>query len=274
MCAQMVNGTRQITRPPVPIHQHFSRIAHSYRHLRTTDSEPIDLIINKMNGLEHIEAADVGCGAGRYDLLLFKHLGDRLKLTCLDANPDMLRALDRHLYKHGVSNFKTICSEAESLPFPDNHLDFVCTFNAIHHFNLPLFLKESARITKSGGYLFIYTRLREQNRRNIWGKHFPHFNKKETRLYTQDAIRRSIEAAPDLELESIVSFSYKRVSDLSQLMKRARSHHYSTFFLYSPEELEEAIEGFIRNVMGSYEDIGRIDWFDENILFTVRKTGE
>jgi ubiquinone/menaquinone biosynthesis C-methylase UbiE len=253
------------------MYHHFSNIAGKYRDLRKTDLEPISLIANKLQYLTHIEAADVGCGAGRYDLLLYRHLSDKLRLTCLDANPDMLRSLDEHLERHGVSNFTTICSRAESLPFQDNFLDCICTFNAIHHFNLPAFLSESARVIKIGGYLFIYTRLREQNRRNIWGKHFPQFNKKETRLYTMDAMKRYIEATPNLALESIVSFTYNRVSDLEQLIERAKSHHYSTFFLYSSEELGEAIEGFAKNIIGTFEDIQKINWFDENALFIIRK---
>ena len=47
--------------------QHFSNVAKKYRNLRTTDSEPISLIVDKLKNLDHVEAVDVGCGAGRYD---------------------------------------------------------------------------------------------------------------------------------------------------------------------------------------------------------------
>lgn len=103
-----------------------------------------------------VEAADIGCGDGRYDLLLCKDLGDKLSLACVDNNGDMLEALDAHLKEHDVSNFKTVSSKAERLPFPSGTLDCVCTFNAVHHFNLLDFLRESVRILKNGGYLFIY----------------------------------------------------------------------------------------------------------------------
>ena len=271
MSTRIVSRTEGNIKTPLAMEQHFSAIAEKYRNLRKTDSEPIGIIADKLRNLTHIEAADVGCGAGRYDLLLYDYLGDRLKLNCLDVNNEMLKQLDRYLRKNGISNFTTIRSTAESLPFPDNSLDCVCTFNAIHHFNLPDFLNESARVLKSGGYLFIYTRLREQNRRNIWGRYFPQFNQKENRLYTLRGLKRAIEGVDDLVTESIASFLYNRISDLGQLLERASSHHYSTFLLYSTEELFQAILGFTTNIMSAYGDTQQIHWYDENSLFIIRK---
>lgn len=141
---------------PTAIHHHFSRIASRYRHLRITDSEPIAFVARELGELGCVEAADIGCGDGRYDLLLCKDLGDKLSLACVDNNGDMLEALDAHLKEHDVSNFKTVSSKTERLPFPSGTLDCVCTFNAVHHFNLLDFLRESVRILKNGGYLFIY----------------------------------------------------------------------------------------------------------------------
>jgi ubiquinone/menaquinone biosynthesis C-methylase UbiE len=273
MCAQ--NSYEMEWENPVlkAMDRHFSSIAKKYRSLRTTDSEPISLIVDKLKNLDHIEAVDVGCGAGRYDLLLYKHLGDKLWLTCLDANPEMLKNLAKYLAKHDIGNFSVKNSVAETMPFPDSVLDCVCTFNAIHHFDLSRFLSESARVMKSGGYFFIYTRLREQNSRNIWGQYFPQFQEKETRLYSLDEMKQSIEAAGNLAIESIVFFAYSRMAALEQLLERAMSHHYSTFLLYSPEELEEALKGFSSNIKNEFEDPRRVCWFDENILFIVKKRG-
>ena len=271
MRSQILKRTGVSKAKPAAIHHHFSRIAKKYRYLRTTDLEPVTLIVNKLENLAHIEAVDIGCGAGRYDLLLCRYLGDKLRLTCVDTNVDMLETLDKYLIRHGISNFTSMPSQAENLPFPSNALDCAYTFNAIHHFNLPDFLNESARILRSGGYLFIYTRLREQNRRNIWGRYFPKFHQKETRLYTLDALKHAVAAVANLALESIEYFQYERMSTLAQLVERARAHHYSTFFLYSPAELEEAITGFTQKMRDKFEDTQRIRWFDENVLFIIRK---
>jgi len=253
------------------IHQHFSKIAHRYHHLRTTDMEPIDFIAKRMKNLKQIEAIDVGCGTGRYDFLLIKYLGPKLRLTCVDPNPDMLDSLRKTLMNNGISDFTSVNAKAENIPSQDNICDCVFTFNAIHHFNLLEFLRDSARILKAGGYIFIYTRLRDQNRRNIWGCHFPMFNQKETRLYTLDRFVKTVEEVPNLHIKSIEYYKYRRILTLTQLVDRARSHHYSTFSLYSSEELEEAIKGFTNNIENKFKDHSRVHWHDENILFMIGK---
>jgi hypothetical protein len=63
------------------IHPHFLSFAHRYKDLRTTDVEPILFVKKKLQDLNKIEAADVGCGVGRYATKLFHHLGERLHLT-------------------------------------------------------------------------------------------------------------------------------------------------------------------------------------------------
>jgi ubiquinone/menaquinone biosynthesis C-methylase UbiE len=251
--------------------RHFSKVAKKYRNLRTTDSEPIAIIVNKLNHLEEIKAVDVGCGAGRYDILLYRYLGDRLELNCLDVNADMLKNLSTYLARHDIRNFSVKCSTAETMPFPDNTLDCIFTFNAIHHFDLPRFLSESVRVLKSGGYLFVYTRLREQNERNIWGLYFPKFSEKETRLYSLDMMKQLIGEVNGLGFESIIFFAYSRLAALEELLTRARSHHYSTFCYYSPEELGKALTGFSNNIKKEFENPQQVRWFDENVLLIIRK---
>jgi len=61
--------------------RHFSTLAPHYRSLRTTDLAPILFIKRHLRRLRRILAADIGCGAGRYDLKLCEQLG--LKLTSI-----------------------------------------------------------------------------------------------------------------------------------------------------------------------------------------------
>jgi len=257
---------------PRAIQHHFTRIANRYRQLRTIDAEPIAFVANELRERFYIEAADIGCGDGRYCLLLCKYLGNKLRLTCVDANNSMLKALDTYLKAHGVSNFIAINAGAESLPFRSGTLDCVFTFNAVHHFNLLDFLQESARILRRDGYLFIYTRLQEQNYRNIWGQYFPGFCCKETRLYSFNTFIQTVQEVPHLQLQSTEYFDFERVFTLEQLVERARAHHYSTFFLYSAQELEKSITVFRRNIERHYKDIGRVKWLDEYALFVIRKS--
>lgn len=253
------------------IHHHFSRIAHKYRDLRTTDLEPILFIQKKLQRHSKIVAADVGCGAGRYDLKLFQYFGKKLFLYCIDANKEMLKHLTGFLVKHRVKNFKTIKAFGRKIPLKDNYLDCIFTFNAIHHFKISQFLKESSRTLKEGGYLFIYTRLRSQNRRNVWGKYFPLFNEKETRLYELNELKSLLRKISRLKIESIEYFKYSRLSSLDRLIKQARNHHYSTFYLYTKTEFEQSLEQFKQNIQRKFKDLSKISWFDENILLVVRK---
>ena len=253
------------------MYNHFSGIAENYRNVRITDLAPIEFIAEKLRGLDMVEAADIGCGDGRYDLPLFHHLDNKLRLACVDPNHVMLEKLGPYMRENGISNFRTINSSAESLPFPSGSLNCMLTFNAIHHFNQPAFLREGARVLKSGGYLFVYTRSREQNKRNIWGMHFPKFHQKETRHYDLKASMQVVETIPTIWVESMQFFKYERVATLDQLIDRVRTRHYSTFVLYSQAELEKAITGFVKNIKRRFKDTRRVVWVDEYILFTIRK---
>ncbi|MDD2890651.1 MAG: class I SAM-dependent methyltransferase [bacterium] len=256
------------------IHYHFSKIAHQYRDLRTSDFESILFIKKKLRKYSKIVAADFGCGAGRYDLKLFQYLGKKLFLYCLDANEDMLKHLTCFLKKHKIINFKTIKSFARKVPFRDNFLDCIFTFNAVHHFKITQFLKESSRILKDGGYLFIYTRLRSQNRRSVWGKYFPLFNEKETRIYELDELKSLLEKLPTLKIESVERFKYARLSSLEWLIKQAQNHHYSTFYLYNKKEFEQSLIEFKQNIRRKFKDLDKISWFDENVLLVIKKTNK
>lgn len=253
------------------IHHHFSKIAHIYRDLRVTDLEPIFCIEKKLRKLPEIKAADIGCGAGRYDLALFRYLDKKLYLYCIDANKEILSQLDKYLTEHKIKNFKAIKAPAENLPLKNNSLDVVLTFNAIHHFNLLDFLKEASRVLGDKGYLFIYTRLRSQNKRNIWGRYFPLFMEKETRLYELDEIKTILRKVLELKIQSIETFKYKRINSLNQLVKQASAHYYSTFSLYNQKEFEQSLDKFKQNIKQHFKGLKNIRWFNANTLFIVRK---
>ena len=252
-------------------HTHFSQIAHIYKDVRTTDLEPISFIKKKLQNLNKIEAADVGCGAGRYDIELFHHLGERLYLTCIDDNENMLNELTKNLQAHKIRNFKTIRVRARALPVAANSLDAMVSFNAIHHFILSDFIGEASRVLRDNGYLFIYTRLRSQNKRNIWGRFFPEFCEKEKRLYELGELKEMLAKIAILKLESIKYFKYKRMAKLEWLIIQATHHHYSTFDLYDEKEFEETLKGFRENITTHFKNPDNIIWNDENIMLVIRK---
>ena len=111
MCARIIKTVYSDYSALTATHYHFSRIATRYRDFRTTDPEPITLIAKELEKLVSIRAVDVGCGDGRYGLLLCRYLGDKLHLTCADANSNILELLDEYLIKHGINNYKSMHSE-------------------------------------------------------------------------------------------------------------------------------------------------------------------
>ena len=67
-------------------------------------------------------------------------------------------------------------------------------FNAVHHFDLSWFAGEASRVLTPSGQLVVYTRTPEQNRRTIWGRHFPECATRETRLHEVNDVRAALEA--------------------------------------------------------------------------------
>jgi ubiquinone/menaquinone biosynthesis C-methylase UbiE len=251
------------------MYSHFSRIASKYRRVRTTDIEPIIHIKNRIGGLSEVRGADIGCGDGRYDLLLLRHIKN-LHLTCIDINEAMLREASEYLRSHGVNNFTTLKADANDFHLEDDSMDCIFTFNAIHHFDTPVFLKSTGRALKRNGWVFIYTRLRSQNARGIWGQHFPMFVEKERRLYELDELRDMIESSGSLSLEETRHFRYKRSDSLENLIEKVKARHYSTFSLYDDHELNSSLDGFKENIRRRFRDTDNIEWYDENILLTLR----
>jgi SAM-dependent methyltransferase len=260
----------QVYKSNFDMQSHFSRVAAAYRAIRTTDVEPIFFIKEKLKERDFQIGADIGCGCGRYDRLLMDHL-PLSHLFCLDANPDMVNQAHRFLCETRAGNFSTSVSMSELLPFKNRSLDCVFTFNAVHHYVFEAFLRETGSALKHLGRLFIYTRLPAQNEASIWGKYFPGFTEKETRLFELEHMKRKIGKQSVLVLEEIKYFRYQRVSSLERLLFQVRKRHYSTFSLYTSKELDEAVEGFTANILAAFPDPDHLEWTDGNVMLVLRR---
>ncbi|MGH9999556.1 MAG: class I SAM-dependent methyltransferase [Nitrosopumilaceae archaeon] len=251
------------------MYNHFLHIAPKYRELRTTDLGPIIFVTNKLQDLPSIRAADLGCGAGRYSLKFVEHLGEKCHLYCIDNNREMLRNLKEYFVSNNVVNFTPIQSDSHKIPLPTDSLDCIMSFNAIHHFSLQRFLRETSRILKNNGRLFVYTRLQDQNAKTIWGMHFPSFHKKEKRLYELDELKSAFEKDPNLNIDSVKFFEHHRVYPLEKLVQQAKNHHYSTFKFYKKQEFRKALHKFVQNIQNHYDDLDKITWKDQNTLLVI-----
>ena len=102
----------------------------------------MERIARELDGLARPRGADIGCGAGRYVLLMFEAIAN-LSLTCVDTTPAMLEQVDGLLRANGIDQFETRRSTAERLELEPGGYDFVSSFNAVHHFDFPEFLRRS-----------------------------------------------------------------------------------------------------------------------------------
>ena len=252
---------------------HFDRIASGYRELRKTDREPVQYLARLMaDGNDDTHLLDLGCGTGRYSEALLDYLSNPLNLYCLDISEGMLRYCREKLYRH--QNAKScffLQGEAASIPFDKGLLDFIVTFNAIHHFDIPRFFAEAARVLKPDGCLGIYTRSRDQNDNTIWGQYFPGFAEKENRLLSIEEFDKMLLARRDLRLEEIKTYDFKRVISIDKLMQLVSRHHYSTFAFYTPEEFKKTAAIFEERLKDAFDDLENIPHDSGYTLLLVRK---
>ena len=252
---------------------HFSTVAANYNDLRTTDIAPIRYIQTLLAGHHPLNAADIGCGSGRYSLLLLQQFPD-LKLTCGDVNREMLNEAERYLKRNGQTGFSVKQTDASRLPFQAGSLDCVLTFNAFHHFDPEGFLNSARDALREGGMLFIYTRLKSQNAQSVWGRYFPGFREKEARLTDREHIERWSHCMPGLSMVKVRAFGYQRDESLETLLHQARNHHYSTFSLYSQTELTDALNKFESRIRRNFSDLAHVKWVDENVMLVFQRAGD
>ncbi|MFQ6047034.1 MAG: class I SAM-dependent methyltransferase [Gemmatimonadales bacterium] len=192
--------------PPSSV-RHFRTVAPLYRELRELDVLTVRRVAHELVALSGstrcLKVLDVGAGTGRYAEAVLHDAGERLSIhyhgVAYDAEPEMLlKGIGHRALETG--SLDRVVGLAESVPFGARSFDAVLSFNAVHHFDLAIFLAEAARVLRPYGRLIVYTRTPEQNQRTIWGQFFPHFAERETRLYSESTLRVALEAVSEFRL--------------------------------------------------------------------------
>jgi SAM-dependent methyltransferase len=248
--------------PKVTVGGHFERVAAVYESLRTTDEAPVRAI-GQLLPDRPVTGLDIGCGTGRYTRLLRALLPDGSRLAAADVSAAMLAQLRAASRGHALGVVPLLAA-AEELPLRAASLDVVTAFNCVHHFDLGRFLAAAARVLRPGGQLFIYTRTPQQNARTIWGRYFPGFTEREQRLHSEAALRDAVRRAGGLTVAATQTFQHPRTSTAERLQAQADRRHYSTFSLYTPEELRTAIATFLARLPSP-----EVCWVDEHLLVVV-----
>jgi ubiquinone/menaquinone biosynthesis C-methylase UbiE len=248
--------------PEVTVGEHFERVAAIYESLRTTDEAPMRRI-GELLPKRPVTGLDIGCGTGRYTRLLRALLPDGSLLAAADVSAAMLAQLTAANRGH-TFEVVPLLAAAEQLPLRAASLDLVTAFNCVHHFDLGRFLTAAARVLAPGGQLFIYTRTPQQNAQTIWGRYFPGFTEHEQRLHTQAAIRDAVRHTSGLQVVTTQTFQHPRTSTAGRLQAQAEGRHYSTFSLYTPEELRASIATFLARLPSA-----EVCWVDEHLLIVA-----
>jgi SAM-dependent methyltransferase len=243
----------------VTVDDHFDRVAAVYESLRTTDEAPVRRI-RELLPERPVTGLDIGCGTGRYSRLLRGLLPDGSLLVASDVSVAMLAEFKAGNHGHALG-VVPLLSTAEELPLRTASLDLVTAFNCVHHFDLGRFLAAVARVLQPGGQLFIYTRTPRQNARTIWGRYFPGFTEREQRLHSEAAFRDAVRRTDGLKVVATQVFNHPRLSTAGRLRAQAEGRHYSTFSLYTPEELRASIATFLARLPSP-----EISWVDEHLL--------
>ena len=258
---------------------HFNEVSSQYERFRELDlravhviSEALSLAIDQKRRV--VRLLDVGTGEGRYlDAVsesLSASLANRVVPIGVDLAPAMLtqaRVRNRHV---GLGA-QYLVSASEMLPFRTASCDAITCFNAVHHFDLARFVNEVSRVLSPSGQLVLYTRTPEQNRCTIWGRYFPEFAIRETKLHRSSDLQLALQSTEVFDSVRVQMIPWKITTSLSRLIEQVAHFHYSTFRLYSKDLLSEAIDTFQYRVRQAFSDMARITFDNDHTVVIAKR---
>ena len=257
---------------------HFAKVSARYRTLRELDLAAVgvisDMVARTADRGRPVRLVDVATGSGRYLDAISHCLASVLAMEVvpigLDLSPAMLRQA-RIRNGHTGPRARHLVGAVETLPFRTASCDVITCFNAVHHVDLARFACEASRVLTPSGQLVVYTRTPAQNRRTIWGHHFPEFATRETRLYGVEDLRAALQATGAFPSVRTQTVPWRVTTSLARLVEQATHYHYSTFRLYSDGALRAAIETFRQRVGQVFRDVARITHDNDHLLVMAQR---
>jgi ubiquinone/menaquinone biosynthesis C-methylase UbiE len=179
-------------------------------------STPIINYINQkteLGLLKNSKIIDVGGGTGQ-SLCSFFHFPETLEYYLVDPNLRLIHDQFLRIYpKLSYLKIAHILAYAEHLPFKNNFADLVISLSAIDHLNdYKEFIKESYRVLKPSGKVFIYSHLSNAGNKN-------HNNKRKILSFSF--------------FEQVLRFLYNRKNSI-------KNANY-TYFFKDTHEIESAL---------------------------------
>ena len=178
----------------------------------------------------------------------------------IDLNAVMLRRGVQLGEASGVRVARLV-GRAETLPFCTPSFDALLCFNAVDHFDLVGFVRQASLVLRRSGRLFIYTRSEKQNRETIWGRFFPGFLERETRLQTTENFVRLLTTAGAFRNVRVRIIPWTLRTSLGRLVDQVHACHYSTFRFFPSGELSAAVNVFCDRVQQAFSDSENLEIF-------------
>ncbi len=252
---------------------HFAKVSARYRTLRELDVGAVrlisDVVARAADPGRPVRLMDIATGSGRYLDAVMQGVGAsharEVVAIGLDRSLPMLRQARRRAGHAGH-----LVGAVETLPFRAASCDVMTCFNAVHHFDLARFAGEAARVLTPAGQLVVYTRTPAQNRRTIWGRHFPEFATRETRLHTVNEMRAALDATGAFRTVRAQTVVWRVTISLARLVEQATHYHYSTFRLYSEDALRAAIDTFRQRVQKAFPDVTHITHDNDHVVVSAQ----
>ena len=261
------------------LRHHFAEVSLRYRSLRELDLGAVRFISGVLARAPDrgrpLRLLDLGTGAGRYMEAVGESLSAALASGVfpigLDLTPAMLKQA-RIQNGHAGLRAQHLVSTVEMLPLHASSCDAITCFNAVHHFDIARFMGEASRVLTPAGHLVLYTRTPEQNRSTIWGRYFPEFATRETRLHRVEDLCAALEANSAFASVRARIIPWKVETSLSRLVEQATHYHYSTFRMYSDDALHAAIDTFRHRVSQAFQDATRIRHDNDHVVVIAERT--
>ena len=87
------------------------------------------------------------------------------------------------------------------------------------------------------------------------------------RLHSQAALRDAVRRTGGLQVVATQTFQHPRTSTAGRLLAQAEGRHYSTFSLYTPEELRASIATFLARLPSA-----EVCWVDGHLLVVAGRS--
>ena len=110
-------------------------------------------ILNQLDLKEFQSVADLGCGSGYFSVpISFKVK----QVYAIDVQQEMLDHVKKKIHNQKIDNIKTLLSQDNKIPLPDQSMDKLLTVNTLHEFDdKTTTLNEIYRVLKPEGQAII-----------------------------------------------------------------------------------------------------------------------